>query len=257
MLTGYWRATHAPDVPPSDFLVGYWWACHGPSLVGRHLLAILDVPVDAVSPDAWRAHCQRARAEMSRAGVHVAAVQIGEELYGAVKRGDYDAVLAGQPELAKLDIVRAWLDGVAIPIVRETWPGVPVTCLEAWWYAERVPGWYSPVPAVDVLGIDPYCPHWALGRPGAFEEFVALPLRVAAGYGRPVHLVGQAFAAPGDPLWAVMPSPAWLERTRALAAATPQVVALSWFAWASTAAVQGLATAPAAHLDALGVFPRA
>jgi hypothetical protein len=248
MLTGFWRGT-SPHTPPG-FLVLPVWAMTPAICQDRPLILQLQVTLDTVTR--WPEYVRECRAAVERAGLwaQVFAVQLGEEVYSYILNGVFDAVVGGMAPDAKQRALCAWFQDSGLPTVsRETgkWTSLVETTWDARWLLPR---------GVDLLGIDPYAPvaHRAAHEARAFDQYVARPLRAAAGYGLPVHVVGQAFADPRDPAWAAMPSASWLAMTRAYVGTLPHVAALSWFCWdTDPAGVVGLSSQSSAHRDALGV----
>lgn len=257
----HWACAHRPDatfdytheLPANDFVV--LEADSGPlydplwagRLAGRPSVLALGVHAGTdFTPDGWRRYCTARRDALDAAGLlaGVLAVQVSEELYVRTLMGQFDTIIdPSLPWAVRADVIAGWLDVVAIPVARDVFQR-PVTALEPYWSDDRTSGdYYRPAPrTADVLGIDAYVPAWAI-RTGqlvkAFDWFVKAPVLRALTYGKPVHLVGQAFVATApDDLWGETPTPDMVDWTRQLAT-TRGVLALSWFAWSAMPGLLG------------------
>lgn len=224
MLIGFWG--NDPTLPSCDFVVTGWW---DRSITAAHwIVPIVPVSASLVSAEAWRAECQRARAYLDERGVmpRVAAVCVAPELYGAVTWDPgFQSMLATLSYAQRVGLAHWWYDHVGVPIAREVFDRAVMV-------EEQTYGPSTPVPMqADVLCYLAYDPY-GMFSPATFQHFVSDQLaylkRVAPT--KTIHVVGQAFRAENDPMWATFPPVAWMEATRAFCV-NNGVFALSWFMW--------------------------
>lgn len=125
-----------------------------------------------------------------------------------------------------LDLVCAAQTRIIAP-VRERCPGIPIGTVEPQWTTDRRHPYYTPIPAIDVLGIDAYTPQPITRR--RFEEVVVPVYQHAQTLGMPILMVGQAFADPSGMWQGPMPTVEQMRWYTDLAERTPHVVGLAWF----------------------------
>jgi hypothetical protein len=246
---GYYHASrHLEVVPPGSFVVLGEHDLRvglGQELAARGLFAILQTGDHAAMfTDDEEVHRRFSRAQQRcvDAGVVPLAASVREEWYLAVNDGGeaaawpYFAGITDQYE--RRDRLRARLE-YFYAILKTYFPGALTWACETLWNDNRSLPWpyYCPPYGADVLFIDAYLYRrpWLPGVPIAYEprndqnmldKFageVALLVRHACTFGRPVVMVGQATTFQG-PI-----TPTQLEWFYILAQRLPQVVGLAWF----------------------------
>lgn len=202
----------------------------------------------------WTRYLAETHAELVAHGLleRVRCLLVDEECSLGARGTRFDAI-PGVRELKAADLPRL-LDLVClqqtrlIGAVRRQFPGVPIGTVEPHWTEDRTSRYYTPIPNIDVIGLDAYVvPPITRER---FDRFVTPAYQHAATYGKPILMVGQSFAD-AEGLWAgPMPTVEQMRLYTDLAESLPQVVGLAWFllehpsAWQHGARSWGLTDYP-------------
>lgn len=205
-----------------------------------HLQVILGLPVwpqvyyDPAWWPHWIAHLDDVRARLDAQPwlrERVKAIFVDEEASLGARGNRFDHV-AGVVELKRhnlpllLDLVCAAQTRI-LNAVRARFPGMLLGTIEPQWVLDRTHPYYTPVPAIDVLGIDAYVPPPITSE--RFAAFVDPVYRYAQTIGLPILMVGQAFADSSGLWQGPMITPEQMRWYGELAERTPNVHGLIWF----------------------------
>lgn len=260
---GFYHANAALDLLPRGsfviFAPGNDSSLTGIDFSARGLLPVAYLGDDALMFELDARCVERFTADkawLASRGIAPLALMWGEEWYLRIN-GDVGTwpYFKGFTGLAKKDRLRERVDQILDILHTVFAPNPPpIVQVETVWNADPTLGGYTyyapPFMNADILGLDAYLttggvsalstpPLTANADQNMLDKFwseVGQFAEHAAGYRKPLMIVGQAFHAsdPASP-WFVPPTPAQLEWFYILAQRTPAIIGVAWFAVAAEA----------------------